>query len=147
MQLLAYSKIAKCLGYRKTLQVGAVMFAVACALLPLSNKITGPVGRTNSSAPINITGPSIPDYWTDAVTLLNITGLSNGSTPDDLWSGSGVESSVNETIAANSTDYCGNDVSEEESLVNENSIKRIPWYVWIVLSLLLGFLVISRFVQ
>ena len=99
IQLLAYSKIAKCLGYRKTLQVGAVMFAVACALLPLSNKITGPVGRTNLSPPINTTGPanaSMPDYWTDSVALLNITGLSNGSTPDDLWSGSGVESSVNE---------------------------------------------------
>ena len=117
-----------------------MLFALSVALLPLANKITGPVDGT---IPTNITGPangSIPDYLTDSSMLLNI------SNNDNLWSGSGVGSNMNEMIPANSTNYCGNDANEE-SLVNENSIKRIPGYVWVVLSLLLGFMVVSRCVQ
>ena len=125
------------------------MFALACVLLPLSNKIAGPVDKTNSSIPVNITGPaneSTPDYFwsrSDSSILVNISGSANGSVPAYLWSGSGMEGGLNETVQANATDYCGNEAGEE-SLVNENSIKRIPWYVWIILSLLLGFMVVSR---
>ena len=83
-----------------------MVFALNCVLLPLSNKITGPVNGTASPLHVNITG-----------------------------SGNGM----------NSTDYCGNDA--EETLVNDDSITRIPWYVWIVLFLIVGVMVMSRYVQ
>ena len=83
-----------------------MVFALTCVLLPLSNKITGPVNGTASPLHVNITG-----------------------------SGNGM----------NSTDYCGNDA--EETLVNDDLITRIPWYVWIVLFLIMGVMVMSRYVQ
>ena len=95
------------------------MFALTCVLLPLSNKITGPIEGAGSES-------------------VNITGSRNGSVPDYSWSSSGLGSEMNET------DYCGNGF--EVTLVNDNSIRRIPWHVWIVLCLIIGVMVMSRYV-
>lgn len=52
----------------------------------------------------------------------NATAGGNGSGLDDLWAESG----------ADSTDYCGLDNTGTEVAVNEDSIKRLPALVWIV---------------
>ena len=57
----------------------------------------------------------------------------SNSTPGS-GSGSGFE---------NSTDYCGNNVSAELS-VNENSVERIPLYVWAFVTAILGIQVMNR---
>ena len=44
----------------------------------------------------------------------------------------------------NYTDYCGNDISAELS-VNVDSVKRIPVYIWVLLSALLGIQIMSRY--
>ena len=43
-------------------------------------------------------------------------------------------------------DYCGNNVNSE-SLVSENSVKRIPAKVWFTLMFINGIWIISRFVS
>jgi len=44
----------------------------------------------------------------------------------------------------NYTDYCGNDISAELS-VNVDSVKRIPVYVWVLLTAVLGIQIMSRY--
>ena len=44
----------------------------------------------------------------------------------------------------NHTDYCGNDLNAELS-VNVDSVKRIPVYVWALLTALLGIQIMSRY--
>jgi len=44
----------------------------------------------------------------------------------------------------NYTDYCGNDISAELS-VNVDSVKRIPVYIWVLLTALLGIQIMSRY--
>ena len=72
-----------------------------------------------------ITGP-IPE-----VSLLNATLSSCGS-----GSGVGFQNIT-------SYDYCGNDLSSEVA-VNENSVKRIPIKVWVVVAIILSVMVLSR---
>ena len=105
-KLLVYSRIAKCLGFRRTFQVGVLLFGTVCVLIPFSNKISGPVPGSSTSS--------------------NVT---------DLWSGSG---------SGNSTDFCGDD-SDDGVGVNEDSMERIPYYIWLLLSLVYGAMVISRY--
>ena len=58
----------------------------------------------------------------------------SGSGWDNLWAGSGV----------NSTDYCGLDTAGFEGAVNEDSINRLPLFVWIVVIGGLMTLLVSR---
>ena len=71
-----------------------------CVFLPFSNAITGPIASNDS----------------------NTTAGGSGSGWDNVWVGSGV----------NSTDYCGLDNAGLEGAVNEDSIGRLPALVWIV---------------
>ena len=49
--LLSYSNaalcVSTCIGYRWTLRLGLVLFAVPCVLLPFSSQITGPIPNTS----------------------------------------------------------------------------------------------------
>ena len=92
-----------------------LMFAATCVLLPFSNQITGPV--------------PVPTHPNDTFSSI---GSGNGS-------GSGFESGL-----LNATDYCGNDLNSTAVSVNENSVKRIPVYIWVVMIGIYGFLVIGR---
>ena len=91
------------------------MFAAMCVLLPFSNQITGPV--------------LVPTHQNDT---FSGSGCGNGS---ESGFGSGL---------LNSTDYCGNDLNSTAISVNENSVKRIPVYIWAVVIGIYGFLVIGR---
>ena len=91
------------------------MFAATCVLLPFSNQITGPV--------------PVPTHPNDT---FSGSGSGNGS-------GSGFESGL-----LNATDYCGNDLNSTAVSVNENSVKRIPVYIWVVVIGIYGFLVVGR---
>ena len=48
MQLSVFPLIVRCIGYRWTLRLGLVLFAVSCVLLPFSNQITGPIPNTSA---------------------------------------------------------------------------------------------------
>ena len=48
MQLSVFPLIVRCVGYRWTLRLGLVLFAVSCVLLPFSNQITGPIPNTSA---------------------------------------------------------------------------------------------------
>ena len=115
LQLTLYPRITKCLGYRWTLRFGILMFAAMCVLLPFSSQITGPV--------------PVPTHPNDT---------SSGSVSEN-GSGSGFGSGL-----LNTTDYCGNDLNSTVVSVNENSVKRIPVYIWVVVIGIYGFLVIGR---
>ena len=91
------------------------MFAAMCVLLPFSNQITGPV--------------PVPTHQNDT---FSGSGCGNGSE-----SGFGIG-------LLNATDYCGNDLNSTAISVNENSVKRIPVYIWAVVIGIYGFLVIGR---
>ena len=43
MQLSVFPLTVRCIGYRWTLRLALVFFAVSCVLLPFSNQITGPI--------------------------------------------------------------------------------------------------------
>ena len=58
---------------------------------------------------------------------------------NDTFSGSGSGSGLQ-----NSTDYCGNDLSSTSVSVNENSVKRIPVYIWAVVIGIFVCMVASR---
>ena len=95
--------------------MGILMFAATCMLLPFSNQITGPV--------------PVPTHQNDT---FSGSGCGNGS---ESGFGSGL---------LNSTDYCGNDLNSTAISVNENSVKRIPVYIWVVVIGIYGFLVVGR---
>ena len=95
--------------------MGILMFAATCVLLPFSNQITGPV--------------PVPTHKNDT---FSGSGCGNGS---ESGFGSGL---------LNATDYCGNDLNSTAISVNENSVKRIPVYIWVVVIGIYGFLVVSR---
>ena len=111
-KLIVYSRIVKLFGYRWTFRLFVILYAMACIFLPFSNAITGPIDSNDS----------------------NITTGGSGSGWNDLWAGSGV----------NSTDYCGLDTSGFEGAVNENSIRRLPPLVWTVVIGAFMTLVLSR---
>jgi MFS family permease len=120
-QLLVYPHIARYLGYRKTLQFGILVFIVCYMLLPFSNRITGPIE------------PQDP---------LCLNATSNSSSSIFSGSGSGSGSGVFENATdTNSTAYCEID---DVIGVNENSIKRVPISVWLILLAVMCLLVISR---
>ena len=47
MQLCVFPLTIKCIGYRWTLRLGLVLFAVSCVLLPFSSQIAGPIPNTS----------------------------------------------------------------------------------------------------
>ena len=67
-----------------------------------------------------------------------ITGPVPGS--NDTFSGSGSGSGL-----WNNTDYCGNDLNSMNVSVNENSVKRIPVYIWAAVIGIFVFVVVSRY--
>lgn len=119
VKLVVYPYIPKYLGYRKTLQTSQLIFGVLIALLPLVNRITGPIPE---------------DSETD------------GSGQSGLWSGSGSGSGFwTQQAEMNSTfDYCGNNITEDPT-VHDDPIKRIPFYVWVTLVLFLSTIIITRY--
>ena len=93
-------------------------------LLPFSNRITGPIE------------PQDP---------LCLNATSNSSSSIFSGSGSGSGSGVFENATdTNSTAYCEID---DVIGVNENSIKRVPISVWLILLAVMCLLVISRLVN
>ena len=115
LQLSLFSRLTKCFGYRWTFRLAMLMFAAMCVLLPFSNQITGPV-------PV----PTHPNHT-----------LSGSGSGDGFGSGLGIG-------LLNATDYCGNDLNSTAISVNENSVKRIPVYIWVVVIGIYGFLVVNR---
>lgn len=109
--------MVKYLGYRRTLQFGISMFVVCYMLLPFSNRITGPI---SSSAG----GPC----------------SSNTTGNVSIFSGSGSGIFENETLNLN---YCGTEDFDTIG-VNENSVRRVPIRVWLMLISLMVLLVIAR---
>ena len=98
-----------------------LLFAVSVVLVPLSNTITGPIpggvaNTTNASQVVNSSFSNISGE-------VNVWDLTNSS----LYSG----------------DYCGNRTIEE-GIINQNSIKRVPIYIWVVLIFLMSARLISR---
>ena len=91
------------------------MFGASILLLPFSVQITGSISEGRNS------------------TLNDSTAAYSGS-GDGYMTLTGDE---------NATDYCGND--PEEDLVNENSIRRVPIYVWVLLALIMGVMVCGRY--
>ena len=125
MQLLVYPHVAKRLGYRRTLQLGIAISTACTIVLPFSSRIAGPLSGS-ANGPCN-----------------------NGSSPT-VFSGSGSGGSgifdtatldLNATDA-NSTQYCQIDYVIG---VNDNSIARLPFRVWIVLLSVMILLVVSRY--
>ncbi len=120
-----YPYIPKYFGYRKTFQVTVIVFAVAIALFPLLNRITGPIPGGSGTS---------------------------DNAKSDLWSGSGSGGGSgfwfeNETDVANTTlDYCGNNATEDLT-VHSDSIRRIPFYIWIALVLFMGTIILSRYTE
>lgn len=43
MQFFVFPRIAKCIGFRHTYKLGCAIFGISAAILPLSNRISGPV--------------------------------------------------------------------------------------------------------
>ena len=85
--------------------------------------------------------------FTAACVLLPFSNQITGPVPvpeslNDTFSGSGSGSGLQ-----NSTDYCGNDLSSTSVSVNENSVKRIPVYIWAVVIGILVFSAISKCAQ
>ena len=98
-------------------------------LLPFSNRITGPIEPQD---PLCINATS------------NSSSIFSGS-----GSGSGSGVFENATFDLNATDTNSTAYCEIEDVmdVNDNSIKRVPITVWLVLLGVMGLLVISRFVR
>lgn len=120
-QLAVYPRVAKLLGYRKTLQFGISIFVVCYMLLPFSNRITGPISSTS--------GP-----------CSNTTGNLS------VFSGSGSGIFEDETLNLNGStgvNYCGSEDYDAIG-VNENSVMRVPLRVWAMLISIMVLLVISR---
>ena len=104
----------KKLGYRWTLRIITLVFVTGCFLTPFSSTITGPITSTQSSISAGASG--------------------SGSG----WGELSVESGLN------STNYCGQGVASLGATVNEDSIKRLPLLVWIVVASVLVLVVIPR---
>ena len=119
-QLLAFPYIVKWLGYRKAFQIGLIVFFVASIIIPFTNQITGPIDGTVEDQAQN-------------------TSLSSCSAHHDLND----TFLLGENMTSNGTDFCGNDL-EDTIRVNDNSIKRIPFVVWLTLMMVMILSVVSK---
>lgn len=125
-QLVIYPTVIKWTGYRRALQVSILVFIISCVCIPFSNKITGPISGT------------------DTVSTSQNTSLFSGSGSGGGWNLSLIQNVTQElNTTLNSTDYC-NTVQEDVIGVNENSIKRVPITVWLVLITFVLLMVVSR---
>ena len=125
-QLLIYPRVVKWTGYRRALQFSTVVFVISCICIPFSNQITGPIGGT------------------DAVSTSQNASLFSGSGSGSGWDLSLIQNVTQElNTTLNSTDYCNNVLGDVRG-VNENSIKRVPIIVWLVLLTFVLFMVMSR---
>ena len=106
-----FPRIAKCLGFRYTFLLGALLFGSMSCTFPFANKITGP----------------IEDNFVSAMDA----GSGSGLNSSELFSN---------TTIVDELDFCGDNMSSAASanLVNENSVKRVPAKVWITLILIVG---------
>ena len=107
-----YPRIAKCLGFRYSFMLSALLFGSMSITFPFANQITGP----------------IEDSFLSAMD----TGSGSGLNSSELFS--------NATSIIDDLDFCGNNVSSSNAanLVNENSVKRVPAKVWITLMFIVG---------
>ncbi len=93
------------------------------ALLPLANRITGPLSGSSTSS------------------------LVNTSAEDSWWSGSGSGLRLEENLTSEmnaSTDYCGNNDTDQLG-VHKDSVARVPLDIWITLALLFGSIATLRY--
>ena len=97
------------------------MFCIACVLLPLANQISGPVETSQSN--------NSSDLITINNTLLDMME----------YSGSGI--SLDNNLTNDTCHY-----SRLESSVGRNSIGRIPFRVWLTVSMIMIIMVIGRLV-
>ncbi|XP_065901214.1 uncharacterized protein [Dysidea avara] len=118
-QVLVYPRFTKLLGYRNSFRFGVVMFCIACVLLPLANQISGPVETSQSN--------NSSDLITINNTLLDMME----------YSGSGI--SLDNNLTNDTCHY-----SRLESSVGRNSIGRIPFRVWLTVSMIMIIMVIGR---
>ena len=117
-----YHRVAKLLGYRKTFRAGLIVFTIGCILLPLANKISGPIGSNQSDTSIN-----------NSSFLANSSNYNNDTVD---YSGSGsVDDEVN-------NDTCH--TSQLDSSVGGNSIGHIPFRVWLTVCWILSMMILGR---
>ena len=118
IQLVIYPPVAKCCGYRGSFQIALIALAAGSVFLPFSNSITGPVP-----------------------TVKNISDTALGS--GDFMNHSAPLYNNNVTFEANGTSsFC--EGFQKTDLVNDNSVKRVPLYIWVTLIFGFGLIVISR---
>ena len=104
------------------LQIAILCLGIVTMLVPLSNTITGPI----SGGVANTT---------------NASQVVNGSFSDGEFSGF----SNSSLFFDDSGDYCSNSTLDGSG-VNENSIKRVPVYIWAFLIFLNASIFLSRYV-
>jgi MFS family permease len=113
-QIFLFPYVARCLGYRNCFRFFVLMTAVLSVLLPLSNKITGPIASdvgTNSSLSLFNTSFYNATY--------NVSSQGNQSLP-----------------------FCGK--VYEDSKLHDDSVVRIPFVVWLVLCMQVGLQITAR---
>lgn len=96
------------------------------ALLPLVNKVTGPIYDSSTNPSVNA---SAEDSWW--------LGSSSGS-------GSGLGGNLTGEVANETLDYCGGNVTDELE-VHSDSVTRVPFKIWIALVLLFGSIATVRY--
>lgn len=116
MQFFLFPLITKFLGYRHTYKLGCALFAIAIVLLPLANRISGPISSSSDNA-------------------FSGNGSGNGSDFSDF---------DNSTDFCGTPLYASDNVTETS--INVNSVSRIPARVWVVMFLIAILLVMSRYI-
>ena len=116
MQLFLFPQIAKCLGYRHTFKLGCAVFGIFSILLPLSNRISGPVsyayedmGSGSGSGNENDLTPFFFTYNDSCGNLINTT---ENTTPTS----------------------------------DSNSVSRVPGRVWVAIMIIVRIMVCARYV-
>ena len=77
--------------------------------------------------------------------LLPFSNQITGPVPAPFGSNDTISGSGSGSGLWNNTDFCGNDFNSMDVSVNENSVKRIPLYIWVVVTGIVVFLVAARY--
>ena len=80
--LFMFPSITGCIGYRRTYQLGGLMFSVSVVLLPLCNCITGPVPVPTGSGSGH---GSLGVGSVVSITLTTVATISRATNPRSMW--------------------------------------------------------------
>ena len=144
------------------------MFAIGCILMPLANRISGPIGNTSQSDTSNSTSRLNVTTWTLTTDENTVTMVDyNGNHFNHIWTfstlyGSKYQSQNDITFNSSvftSLGYYGNASMDDNNRTNDschssrlassvgkNSVKRIPARVWLTVTWILSISTIGRFV-